>query len=251
MATTNYYMIALGRNLLDGLTSLIYPNACWVCSELTGEQQGSVCSQCLPQLVNDPFPTCPRCSSTVGPHLVLDDGCLECMAKTFRFDGAFRMAPYDGVLRDVILRMKNWHGEDLAEVIAPLWARCIAPRLRAVKPDVVVPIPLHWMRRWQRGFNSNEILAIHLAKELAIPFQPRLLRRTRRTEQQTKQTSPSAREANVKDAFAASASVDVEGKTLVLVDDVLTTGSTVNEAARALRVRKPRAIYVAVMAHSK
>ena len=241
----------LGRGLLSGITSLIYPNACWMCSELTGEQQGPICAHCLPQLLNDPFPTCPRCSSTVGPHLVLDDGCLDCMAKTIRFDGAFRMAPYEGALRDVILRMKNWHGEDLAEVIAPLWARRLAARLLAVKPDIVVPIPLHWMRRWRRGFNANEILALHLAKELGIPHLPRLLRRTRRTARQTAQPSATAREANVKDAFTASESVDVQGKTLLLVDDVLTTGATANEAARALRARKPQAIYVVVMAHGK
>jgi ComF family protein len=244
-------LLALGRGLLSGVTALIYPNACWVCSRLTGEEQGPICSHCLPQLSNDPFPTCPRCSSTVGPHLVLHDGCLECVAKTFRFNGAFRMARYDGVLRDVILRMKNWSGEDLTEVIAPLWARQLVPRLLTVKPDIVVPIPLHWMRRWQRGFNANEILALHLAKELGVAYAPHLLRRTRRTGQQTAQPNPTAREANVKGAFTASDSVDIRNKTLLLVDDVLTTGATANESARALRTRKPKAIYVVVMAHGK
>jgi ComF family protein len=159
------------------------------------------------------------------------------------------MAPYDGLLREMILRTKNWTGEDLVEVLAPIWAKQIAGRLAPLAPDLIVPVPLHWIRRWQRGFNANDILALHLARELAIPCLPRLLRRTRRTAQQSAQPSATAREANVKGAFSASDAIDVQGKTLVLVDDVLTTGATANEAARALRTRKPKAIYIAVLAH--
>jgi ComF family protein len=239
------------RLLASGFTQLIYPTTCWSCGALTPSEPGPVCSVCLPLLTKDPFSTCPRCSSTVGPHVVLDQGCNFCQAESFAFDGAFRMAPYEGALRDVILRMKNWSGEELAQVMAGLWSRQMTPRLAGIAPDLVAPIPLHWMRRWRRGFNSSEILALGLATQLRIPCHARLLRRTRRTPRQTVQPSATARKENVKDAFVARDPSLVRDKTILLVDDVLTTGATLHEAARALRRCKPKAIYGVVLAHGR
>jgi ComF family protein len=214
-------------------------------------EQEVVCAICLPKLTIDPFSTCPRCSSTVGPHLDLADGCPECKLESFAFDGAFRMAPYEGLLRETVLRIKAWTGADLAEALSALWARRMAERLTPLQPDVVVPVPLHWIRRWQRGFNQSEVMAQHLAKQLTLPYRPRALRRIRATGRQTAQTSPTARRDNVKHAFQTHTGFDIAGKTVLLVDDVLTTGATANEAARALRVHKPKAIYVVVLAHGR
>lgn len=245
--TSSWHQFA--RTLLGGFTQLVYPNTCWICGELMPPEQKQFCAVCLPRLTTDPFPTCPRCSSTVGPHLVLMDGCPECRNQSFAFDGAFRMGPYDGLLRDVILRMKYWTGEDLAEVIAGVWARTMADRLASINADVVIPVPLHWTRRWRRGFNQSECLARALAKVLAIPCWPRALQRLRATPYQTGQSSRAARSDNVKHSFAMRAGFDARDKTVILVDDVLTTGATSSEAARALRVCKPKEIFVAVLAH--
>lgn len=241
----------LGRTLLNGFTQLLYPNTCWVCGDFMPEAQELLCAACLPTLTVDPFPTCPRCSSTVGPHLILADGCPECRAHSFAFDGAFRMGPYDGLLRETILRMKQWTGEDLAEAIARIWARRLKERLMPLVPQIVVPVPLHWTRRWRRGFNQSEILARRLASELAIPCRPAALQRIRATPQQTAQSSGGARRDNVKHAFQSRPDLDLEGKTVLLVDDVLTTGATASEAARALKKHKPKAIYVVVLAHGR
>jgi ComF family protein len=241
----------LGRTLLGGVTHLIYPNTCWVCGNIMPATQVHLCSICLPKLTVDPYSTCPRCSSTVGPHLILDDGCPQCQAESFAFDGAFRMAPYEGLLREVILRMKQWTGEDLAEVIGLLWAKRMAARLQPLSPDVAIPVPLHWTRRWRRGFNACDIFARCLAQELGVPCRPRVLRRIRATAPQTEQQSAGARRENVKLAFQAKGGAELKGKTLLLIDDVLTTGSTASEAARALRVHKPKAIYVVVLAHGR
>jgi ComF family protein len=242
---------SVGRNLVGGFTHLIYPNSCWVCADFMPAPQGPVCASCFPRLTIDPYATCPRCSSTVGPHLVLAEGCPECRSESFAFDGAYRMAPYEGLLREVILRMKQWSGEDLAEVIGALWAKQLAPRLLPLKPDVVIPIPLHWTRRWRRGFNQSDIFASCLARELGTPCWRRALRRIRPTATQTEQPSGGARRENVKRAFQARPGHDLADKIVLLVDDVLTTGATASEAARALTVHKPKAIYVAVLAHGR
>jgi ComF family protein len=147
--------------------------------------------------------------------------------------------------------MKRWSGEDLAEVIAALWARPMADRLAHLGVDVVIPLPLHWLRRWRRGFNAGDLLAMALARELKVPCWQRTLKRIRATAPQVAQKNPTARKENVKGAFRARPGFNLVGKTVVIVDDVLTTGATAGAAARALRELKPDAIYVAVLAHGR
>lgn len=241
-------MISAGRTLTQGFFHLLYPNTCWGCSQDLADNQNGFCHPCRTALTTDPHPTCPRCSSSVGPYANLQDGCNQCRQVSFGFDRVLRLGPYEGLLREVILRLKNWHGEGLAEVIGKLWAGHAEARLRAEKPDVVIPVPLHWRKHWQRGYNQSQALARVLAAHLRLPCRPRWLRRVRFTAQQTAQT-PSARRDNVRGAFRARQGLTLEGKTVLLVDDVLTTGSTASEAARALRSARPARIIVAVLAH--
>jgi ComF family protein len=238
-----------GQAYLTGLVQLIYPNTCWVCSRLMPADALHVCAACAKQLLHDPHPTCPRCSSSVGPYSTVADGCPACRTQPFAFDGAVRLGPYNGLLRDVVLRMKHPSGEELAEVVGSLWARHAAARLRALRSDVIVPIPLHWTRRWQRGFNQSEVLARCLGSELRIPCALACLRRVRQTPRQSEQPSAAARRANVQAAFAVRPDPAVRDKTILLVDDVLTTGATASAAARSLRSLQPRQINVAVLAH--
>jgi len=159
------------------------------------------------------------------------------------------MGPYEGLLRSVILRLKNSREENLAEVIGTVWSRTMLPRLQRLSPQAIVPVPLHWTRRyWERGFNQSEILAKCLAKSLHIPCYPRCVRRLRRTPRQTYQTGADRR-GNVRGAFQIRPGYPLAGKHLLLVDDVLTTGATAHEVALALRQFKPAAITVVVLAH--
>lgn len=243
--------MTLIAELLRGFSQLIYPNLCWACHTVMGPDGGLFCGDCLPQLTIDLFPTCPRCSSSVGPYVVLNKGCTQCTDHTFGFDGAFRAGPYDGLLREVILRMKAWPGEDLTEALATVWADAMAERLKPLTADCVIPIPLHWRRRWWRGFNQSEILSLALAKKLDVPCLLKALQRTRHTASQTAQSSATGRKENVHNAFETAKSLDLAGKTVLLVDDVLTTGATASEAAKALRMHKPKAIYAVVVAHGR
>jgi ComF family protein len=159
------------------------------------------------------------------------------------------MAPYDGLLREQILRMKKPTGEMLAELMGDLFAAAVGPRVKECQPDMVLPIPLHWRRRWSRGFNQSERLAEGVAAYLGIPCRPRWLRRTRATADQVQQT-PAGRRDNVKNAFAARTG-QLKDKTVLIIDDVLTTGSTASEAARALKQAGAAKVWVAVLAHGR
>jgi ComF family protein len=240
----------MARSLGAGFLELVYPSICWVCQRQNVSLQDGICPSCEQRLTFDPHVTCPRCSSTVGPHVPLGSGCVHCRDESFAFDQALRLAPYEGLLRETILRMKAPAGRDLAEAVGALWARHVRDRLSGLGANVITPVPLHWTRRWRRGFNSSEVVARALADALGVPCRPGLLRRVRRTPPQTRQ-SPAQRRVNVHNAFEAPARLDLRGQTVLLVDDVLTTGSTAHEAARALRPAKPARIVVAVLAHGR
>jgi ComF family protein len=237
------------RDLARGFLHLVYPGACAVCTRPLGDAPGDFCPDCRAALLDDPHPTCPRCGSTLGSNLPPGDDCSHCRGESFAFERVLRLGPYEGLRRDVILRMKHLHSEGLAEAVGELWSAHAAGRLRAVGASVVVPVPLHWWRRWRRGYNQAAVLARALASGLQIPCRERWLLRVRATPFQS-DLPPSARRANVRGAFRAVANPHLRGQTVLLVDDVLTTGSTASEAARELRAAGAARVVVAVLAHA-
>jgi ComF family protein len=241
---------SLTEQLLQGLVQIVYPGICSLCGELLSAEEADFCASCRSALTTDPEIACPRCASTVGPYVFLDKGCPRCRDQAFAFERVLRLGAYDGPLRQAILRMKNPAGQGLAELAGRLWAEHARESLRGLSADCVVPVPLHWWRRWQRGYNQSEALARALAARLGLPCRPRWLYRRRNTPSQMQQTAARRRE-NVRGAFAARPSGEMRGKTILLVDDVLTTGSTANEAARALRAAGAARVVVAVVAHSQ
>ena len=151
------------------------------------------------------------------------------------------------MLRGLILKMKQTDGEPVAEAVGAAWAEVAGEALRGLGADLVVPVPLHWWRRWTRGFNQSDCLARALASRLQLRCR-RWLLRIRYTPKQTA-FAPSARRDNVRGAFRTARSADVRGKTVLLVDDALTTGSTAHEAARALRAAGASRVVVAILGH--
>lgn len=232
------------RTLVSGVADLVWPRHCWVCEAGT---DAALCDPCRVELTSDTGPTCPRCSGTVGPHADLTDGCPQCRSSRFHFDAAVRLGPYDGRFRDAVLLLKQAAGEPLAEELGGLLATVRAEALTAHKLEVVVPVPLHWMRRWGRGYNQSEAVARALAERLELPCRSWLVR-TRPTPSQRAQ-SAAARWENVRGAFRARRGAAMHGARVLLVDDVLTTGATADAAAIALRQAGAAQVVIAVLAH--
>jgi len=237
----------LMQDIRRGILQLLLPNTCWVCERHLPDEARSFCASCLYALTFDPFPTCPRCAGSVGPHASLEGGCTACRSDAFAFDGVFRVGVHEDLLREVVIKLKQRGAEEFAEAMAVLFAEVLAAKLKSFLPDVVIPVPLHWLRYWQRGFNQSEILGRALAENLGKPCRSRVLRRVRRTPSQKAQTAAKRRE-NMKGAFAARPDPSIKGKVCLLVDDVLTSGATAHEAARALRTLEPARIIVCVIA---
>jgi ComF family protein len=143
--------------------------------------------------------------------------------------------------------MKDGSGEPLAETVGHFWAASRTEQFRATGCTVVVPVPLHWRKRFRRGYNPAAALARSVAAELNLVYR-NLLRRTRHTPRQTDQT-PEHRRTNVKGAFAVATGQKAQDVRILLVDDVLTSGSTCSAAAEALRAAGAAQVTAAVLAH--
>src|SRR5665213_2335213 len=182
-----------GRQLGRGLLHLLYPACCHFCGRSL-KADGPFCDACQDALFIDPYSVCPRCATTVGPFAVIEGRCSHCRDESFSFDDAVRLGSYDGLLREAVLRMKNHSGEGMAELFGERWAEHAKSAFHALGIDALVPVPLHWRRRWRRGYNQSEAVAHGLAARLRLPCRSSWLRRIRATPMQTTQTLAGRRE---------------------------------------------------------
>lgn len=242
-------LIAARRELARGLQQLLYPGCCHVCGSPLAPNVDFFCPPCRANLLHDEQSSCHRCAGIVGPFVATVDGCVRCRAESFAFDAVLRLGPYDGVLRTAVLHLKRQAGEGLAELLGALWAERDEAKFTALRLDAIVPVPLHWWRRWRRGYNQSEAIARALGQRLRLPCMPSWLRRVRNTPSQTAQTFAGRRE-NVRNAFRARGRARLRGCSVLLVDDVLTTGATASEAAQALRKAGAARVTVAALARA-
>jgi ComF family protein len=250
MQTARQSTLTSLRTLGEGLVQIVYPAACQICLEPLSPSPLQFCPRCLSFLDQKNSLYCWRCGSTIGPYESVTQGCARCRSESFAFSRVYRFGSYEGLLREVVLRMKSNAGENLAEAIGRIWGERLCLDLSSGAPvDLVIPVPLHWWRRIRRGYNQAEALGHSVARRLHADHCTGCLVRSRRTPLQTA-LSATARRSNVKGAFRARRPERLRGKRVLLVDDVMTTSSTVNEAAKALRDAGAAEVIAAVLAHS-
>lgn len=230
---------------------LLYPPACLLCrSPLTPPLDfpaSKFCDDCYFDLRPVDLPQCQRCAAPVGPHLGPQERCIHCRSDRFRFERVARYGVYDDTLRVSCLKMKSTEGEPLIQALSELlWMR-EADRLREFDPQLVVAVPRYWRDRIFHRHDSAELLARGVARKLRAPFRRRLLRKVRHTPRQST-LAPTERRTNLRGAFTARLPERLQDARILLVDDVLTTGSTANECARALRDAGAGRVDVAVIA---
>lgn len=227
-------------NLLRGaggaLFDLAFPPRCNACdSTLSTPTTHGFCVACCSDLPVIAEPVCARCAlPLLSPIYPNQHACPHCQAESWAFDQTIALGAYEGLLRHLVLRAKRTSGEQGARSLGRLLSEVRGDRLRSVHSGhvIVSPIPSHWTRRWAGRSDSPDWIAQEVARGLGL--HPRqLLRRVRRTERQT-ETPPSRRAANVRKAFRVIDPERARGATVLLVDDVLTTGATASSAAREL-----------------
>ncbi len=228
---------------------LLFPSACAGCGrELDDSVEPQFCAECLGRLSLIGGVTCQKCGAPV-PGQVAQPRCFVCRGAKLQFDETVALGRYEGLLRDWLLRMKNGNGDGLALALAELIWQKHGERLAAIEPDVVVPVPMHWRRRLERGTNSPAVVAERLSGHLGVPLAADLLRRTRHTRPQFS-LPPSERPANVRNAFAVRPGYHLQQAHVLVVDDILTTGSTCSAAAQALKKAGATRVAVVVAART-
>ncbi|MHC4877144.1 MAG: ComF family protein [Planctomycetota bacterium] len=238
------------------LIDLVLPPVCAFCGEYhggadrsqSGDQIVCLCDQCVGSFLKDERDACVRCGQPVGPHSPdTTKGCVICRPKRQRYKEVIRLGTYEDELRNAVIRSKSRGTEALAASLAELLHREHSERLQSVKADLIVPVPQFWLHWFTRPHHSALTIAETLSRRLRVPLRDNLVRKVRRTPDQSS-LPRSDRLRNLQRAFRVSSPRKLSGKRVLVVDDILTTGSTANEMARALRAAGAKYVAVAVVA---
>jgi ComF family protein len=251
------HLAALGARGVRALTSaavdFVYPRQCAFCGGQTiaagspPTLQPSLCADCRQSIAPPIENPCRRCGAPGGPHLETSGGCVHCRRDRFRFESVLSLGVYSDMLRVACRRAKQPGGRPLAAALAGLlWERHGAA-LTAAGIDVVAAVPRHWTQRLGRAHNTAETQGEVLARRLQVEFGRHILAKVRRTPAQSSLPA-TQRRTNLRRAFQVRGNWLLEGASVLLVDDVLTTGSTANEVSRALQRGGAKRIVVAVSA---
>lgn len=229
------------RLTVHGLLNLLFPSVCPVCgNDSDSHRHNPVCASCWNAIGPYSGPACLTCGIPVTSDIAMH--CESCMKTPPSFSKVIYYGIYDGTLRKAIHLLKFNGVKRLALPVAELLSELPLP-----EADGIVPVPLHSSRLREREFNQTALISRHLARHSGIPLLLDVLKKCRETPPQTDVTGKQ-RLGNVKNAFTVSK--DVQGLRIIIVDDVITTGATVNECAKVLTRAGAENVTVLALARS-
>jgi ComF family protein len=237
------------RFIIEKIFQFLLPAQCHCCEKFLDEGQEGICSDCLSKInwIEPPF--CSVCGTPFLSKEVKGHSCGHCLTQKKYFRMARALGAYNGSLQEAIHRWKyqgkttltSFFGKWMAEGISHYWD----PHLF----DLLIPVPLYPRRLRERGFNQALLLVKDLSRRTGIPYRKRALRKRNPTVPQVN-LSGVEREKEVRGSFHMIGKKEVEGKTILLVDDVYTTGATVNECSKVLMAGGAKRVDVLTLAHT-
>ena len=232
---------------MGALLDMLYPRRCIGCGVASPSMFQHICWDCwsLVQKVDPPF--CRICGDPVAGSIVHDFVCFACSETEPYFDAARSVVRYDGVVGEALKQLKYHGAMWLAPDLAALMERCLRAEYSGLEFDWLLPVPLFHVRRRARGYNQSALLAGELARRMGSKTSRRLIKRIRPTVTQTNLTA-AQRLSNVQNAFEYRREKKLAGQRVLLVDDVMTTGATVNACAKALKKGGALSVHVLTVA---
>lgn len=233
------------------VVDLLFPPRCAACGAECESRLGEamLCAACDEELAVCEGVRCPRCANVCSTSDTTGGDCVNCRGSKLLFEEVRTIGAYHGALRRAVLKAKQSSYEALAGALGQQLAQAIEQSPFGEPPEVVVAVPMHWLKRAWRGTNPAETAAKTIARRLQLPMASGGLRCVRRLKRQATLT-PIERRKNVRGAFRVSRRARIAGRRVLLVDDVMTTGATAHEGARALLESGAAAVLIATVARS-
>ncbi len=219
--------------------SLIFPRRCPVCGGIVLPRGELICPECVKKLSPVRQPVCMTC----GKQLESGDAehCGDCLRHPKSFKRNFALLNYNDAARASMVAIKYKNKREYLDFYSAAVCRRFGRQILRIRPDLLVPVPIHPSRMRSRGYNQAELLADQIGAELGIPVWPAALKRTKKTRPQ-KELNPAERLHNLQQAFAAG-QLPEGTRTVMLVDDIYTTGSTLEACARILLAMGVQKVY--------
>lgn len=238
------------KSAIDSLTSVLFPAPCAICGQtLATASRVPICAPCLDELERISDPICACCgrplvaaaTHTIAPATI-ELRCRLCRTNFYAFDRARSFAVYNRELSEAILLLKYEQVTSLADWFGGRLAEIALETALEYRPDVVVPVPLHRDRRRERGYNQAELIAKPVARCLKLRLDANLLVRTKPRPRQLV-LSRAEHWKSVRGAYAIGNGMKIDNLRVLLVDDVLTTGATLDACSRALKKAGASAVF--------
>ncbi|MGR3293732.1 MAG: ComF family protein [Candidatus Scalindua sp.] len=239
------------RDICLGFLDILYPRLCFACDKSLHEEKNTyICESCLEIIEATDARRCSKCGLKLGAGITSSSkGCPECNNTNLRFEKSFFVSDNTEPVRTLIHQFKYKKHICLATPLGSLLINLLR-KTNICEIDCVVPVPLHWRKKRERGFNQSELMAKKICKKLSIPISTNNLHRIKNTLSQT-QLSRLQRQRNVKGAFMVKNPEKFYQKNILLVDDVFTTGMTASECAKSLKNAGTNKIFLIALARSK
>ncbi|MGJ8657365.1 MAG: ComF family protein [Akkermansiaceae bacterium] len=233
------------KQFFSGMLDLVYPSSCYHCEKLL-EGKHVICDVCFEKSKRITEGFCDVCGEDFDGEFTENPICPNCHTLKFSFQYAKSALKNTAQNRQLVISYKYGKRHYLSRLLAKFCSEVLRddPRFAALPEPVLVPVPLHWRRKFSRGFNQAELICKELTKQTGIPTME-LLRRKRYTTTQTR-LSRGERLKNLNGAFSVCGDLG-ENKSIIIIDDVFTTGSTSEECAKLLRKEFPKVENIVVV----
>ncbi len=221
--------------------NMLYPRRCPICSDIAMPKGELVCPECMDNIPYVKEPRCYRCGKELRDERT--EYCFDCSKHTMYYEKGVSLFRYNHVMRRAMDGFKYKNRQEYADFFTAELIRVYGDVMQSWGADAIIPIPIHKSRRKVRGYNQAELLAEPISEFLKVPMEAKLIVRTRKTKPQNK-LNDKERQKNIEGAFKIAENV-VQLKKVILVDDIYTTGSTINACARLLREAGVKQVYFA------